>query len=231
MQSIVVWIQQHILFMFAIGIVACNFAWLMVCRKKLNIKWYVALIIAILHDVIGYTAMRLWAIIEVGGNLGKAANMRLFGAVFVLPLFYYLGAKLFKRGTSYVMDIAAVCLTIGLIWGRIDCLVSGCCAGMRFPSVTLHWPLREIELLYYGAFLLYYCPRIYQGKTHGEVYSIFMIASGALRFILEWFRVEYTTSIGGLHLAHIWALISFMLGLSIYGALMEKRKKQGGKHR
>ena len=187
--------------------------------------------VALLHDVVGYTAMRLLAIIEVGGDLSRAANMRLFGAVFLLPLFYYFGAKLFKRNTAVVMDISAVCLTIGLIFGRFDCLVGGCCAGMRFPIGSLHWPLREIELIYYVAFLLYYCTRIHHGKTHGEVYPIFMITYGILRFLLEWFRVEYTTSIGALHLAHIWALICFMLGLSVYETLKEKRQKQGGKNR
>ena len=156
--------------------------------------------------------------------------MRLFGAVFLLPLFYYFGARLFKRNTSLVMDISAACLVIGLIFGRFDCLVGGCCAGMRFPIGNLHWPLREIELLYYGAFLLYYCPRIHQGKTHGEVYPVFMITYGILRFVLEWFRVEYTTNIGAFHLAHIWAIICFMLGLSVYGTQIEQRRK-GGKNR
>ena len=132
-QGMSIWIQQHVLLMFAIGIIICNFAWLLSCKKKLSISWYAALIIAILHDIVGYTAMRLLAIIEVGGDISKAANMRLFGAVFLLPLFYYFGAKLFKRNTAVVMDISAVCLTIGLIFGRFDCLVGGCCTGMRLP--------------------------------------------------------------------------------------------------
>lgn len=230
-QGMSIWIQQHVLLMFAIGIIICNFAWLLSCKKKLSISWYAALIIAILHDIVGYTAMRLLAIIEAGGDISKAANMRLFGAVFLLPIFYYFGAKLFKRDISFVMDVSAVCLTIGLVFGRFDCLVSGCCAGMRIPFGGMYWPLREIELLYYGAFLLYYCPRIRQGKTSGEVYAVFMLTYGILRFFLEWFRVEYTTNIGVFHLAHMWALISFMMGLSIYGTLIERGKKQGGRHR
>ena len=68
MQSIGYWIQQHVLLMFAIGIIICNFIWLLFCRKQLNIKWAAALLIAILHDIVGYTAMRLLAIIEVGGD-------------------------------------------------------------------------------------------------------------------------------------------------------------------
>lgn len=224
-QSIGIWIQEHILLIFAIGIIICNFAWLMFCRKRLQIKWYEALPIAILHDIVGYAAMRLLAIIEVGGDISRAANMRLFGAVFVLPVLYYFVARIKKKKISLVMDIAAVCLVIGFVFGRFNCLVSGCCTGSRLPFCNLHWPLREIELLYYGVFLLYYCRRIHLGKTNGEVYAIFMITYGILRFILEWFRVEYTTSIGVFHLAHIWALITLLLGVSIYAEMKTSKTK------
>ena len=226
MQSIVVWIQQHILFMFAIGIVACNFAWLMVCRKKLNIKWYAALIIAILHDVIGYTAMRLWAIIEVGGDLGKAANMRLFGAVFVLPLLYCAWAKLFRHETALVMDASAICLSVGLLLGRINCLLGGCCIGTLIPGrMGWRWPIREVEIIYYVAFIAWYSHRIICDKTHGQVYPVFMISYGGLRFILEWFRVEYS-GVGGLHLGTIWSVLSIIIGLSIFFAQQEKQTKK-----
>ena len=228
MQNTGAWVQQHVLLMFAIGIVICNFVWLMSCRTKLNIRWYAALLVAILHDIVGYTAMRLLAIIEVGGDISKAANMRLFGAIFLLPLFYYLGARIFKISIPFVMDVAAICLTIGLVFGRFDCLVGGCCAGMRLPFGSLHWPIREIELIYYGAFLLYYCPRIHKGRTYGEVYPVFMISYGALRFILEWLRVEYTTSIGVLHLAHVWSIICVAVGLSVYFELQSKKNKKRG---
>ena len=138
MQNIGIWIQQHVLLMFAIGIIICNFIWIMVCRKTLNIKWYAALIIAILHDIVGYKAMRLLAIIEVGGDLSRAANMRLFGAVFLLPLLYYAWARFFRHKTSLIMDAAAICLTIGLIFGRFDCLVG--CLSVSDQSIMLRSP-------------------------------------------------------------------------------------------
>ena len=52
-----------------------------------------------------------------------------------------------------------------------------------------------------------------------------MIQYGALRFLLEWFREEYTTSFGIFHLAHIWCVISFAIGLSTYYELQSKGKK------
>ena len=89
-QGMSIWIQQHVLLMFAIGIIICNFAWLLSLQKKLSISWYAALIIAILHDIVGYTAMRLLAIIEVGGDISKAANMRLLEQYFSCRCFITL---------------------------------------------------------------------------------------------------------------------------------------------
>ena len=226
MNEILAWGKEHALLIFAIAIILFNFAWLLLCRKQLNLKWYVALAIAILHDIVGYTAMRLLAIIEVGGDISKAANMRLFGAVYLLPLLYYLVAKLLKKKNAVVMDVAAICLTIGLVFGRLDCLVGGCCKGVIFFGLSpIRWPLREIELVFYVFFLIHYGRKILNEQTHGEVYPVFMIQYGALRFILEWFREEYTTSFGIFHLAHIWCVISFAIGLSIYVELQAKAKK------
>lgn len=223
------WMKEHELLLFAIGIVVVNFVWLMLCRKKLNIRWYAALLIALLHDVVGYTAMRLLAIIEVGGDISRAANMRLFGAVFVLPLLYCLWARFFKHDKALVMDIAAICLSVGLIFGRVNCLFSGCCAGTLIPgSAVLHWPLRETELVYYGLFIAWYAPKILRGQTKGEAYPVFMISYGVLRFILEWFRVEYS-GFGVLHFGTIWSIISIMMGLSIYFSQREKERNKKGR--
>lgn len=226
MAMVVNWMQQHVLFMFAILIFLFNSIWFQNFRKDLNMGWPAVFLISLLHCVIGFFSMKLLAIIEVGGNLDKAANMRLFGAVYFLPIFYGLGAKLFHRDISRVFDMAAVSLVIGLVFGRFDCLVAGCCKGTIIPWLTSsHWPIREIELIYYAFFLIYYGKKILHKQTHGEVYPIFMIQYGILRFLLEWFRMEFTTSFGIFHLAHIWCIISFAAGLSIYYELQLREKK------
>ena len=219
-------ISQNVLLFFAIAIIIANYVWLMVCRNGLHITPVCAFVIAVLHDIIGYAAMRLLAILEVGGDLSRAANMRLFGAVFILPLLYFAVSRLTKANFGYVMDVASLCLVIGLVFGRLDCLVTGCCQGALIAgSTSLYWPLREVELLYYIGFLVFFAEKIRKERTHGEVYPVFMITYGALRFVLEWFRVEYTTSIGPLHLAHIWALLSLAIGISIYSELISKKGK------
>lgn len=210
------WVNQHFLLICALIIILLNYFWLSKCGRVFGFSKKAALLIAILHDIIGFYAMKLLAIIEVGGNLDKAANMRLFGAVFVLPFLYYACSKALKVQPGKMMDIAAISCINGLVMGRIDCLVGGCCKGILIMGGPLRWPLREIELVFYIGFILLFYRKILQNKTNGEVYPLYMISYGALRFILEWFREEYTTNIGILHLAHIWAILSVLIGASFY---------------
>lgn len=198
--------------------------WWLKFQRDLGVLWKEALLLAVGHFVVGVIVMKLWAILEAGGNLEKAANMRMYGAMFLMPPMYYLWAKLTKRNISLAMDAATICLQIGLIVGRINCLLGGCCEGTRiiFGS-SVRWPIREIELAYCVIFCVIYCIRILKKKTHGEVLSAMMVSYGALRFILEWIREEYTGNIGVFHLAHIWSLITIVIGAGIYYILAKKQ--------
>lgn len=218
--------ENHHLLLFALAIITGNFAWLMCFREELRIDYKTAFGIAVLHDIIGYSAMKFWAIVEVGGDLSRAVDMRLFGAVFVLPLFYYAGARRAKRNVAMVMDISAICLVIGLICGRLNCLYVGCCVGTDIWGLQrLKWPLRETELIFYFGFIAYFGKKIYRKQTYGQIYALFMFLYGGMRFLMEWVRVEYTTRVGIFHLAHIWALLSFCVGASIYFELQSRKKR------
>lgn len=52
-----------------------------------------------------------------------------------------------------------------------------------------------------------------------------MITYGALRFVLELFRVEYG-ALGPVHFGTIWSVISIIVGLSIYYTQQEKIKRK-----
>ena len=47
--------------------------------------------------------------------------MSIFGAVFFMPVGYYLGAKLFRRPLADVFDIFAVPMIFTLFCSRINC--------------------------------------------------------------------------------------------------------------
>lgn len=192
--------------------------------------WYSALLCAVLHTIYGVLTVKLFAFLETGFNPESLGNMSLFGGVFMMPLAYWLGAKLFKRPCKEVFDIFTPCMIFTLLCARVNCILSGCCMGLLIPGLDgLRWPTRELEIIFYIILLLWLCPRVLHGKTQGTVYPIYMAAYGAFRFIIEWFRTYDGTSI--IHRGHIWALSSLIMGLSIYFTQKERITKQGGKNR
>lgn len=194
-----------------------NFCWLYQTRDRLHMKLYAVLPFTVLHVLYGVLTVRLFAALE-----GVPGGMSLFGAVFLMPAAYYAGAKLFKRPPAEVFDIFTICLVATLFFARINCLVSGCCLGRQiFHQSEVRWPTRETELLFYIVFLLLLAPRVRRGRTNGTIYPIYMAAYGLFRMIIECFR-ESTATSSIFHLSHVWAVITFCLGMSI---LMEMKKR------
>jgi len=223
MKHIILFLMRRTLLLCIILGVVIMSVWWLKFQKKLRMKWYMAPIFSILHFLAGLVLMKFWALVEVGFVWEKSVSMRLFGAAFFLPPLYYFGAKLSKRDAILVMDISAVCNLIGLFVGRVNCMMAGCCEGFLIND-NLRWPLREIEMIYCVIFVLYFWQRIYKQKTNGSALPIMLISYGALRFVLEWFREEYTGELGFLHLAHIWSLIAIVEGCIMYYWIMKKNK-------
>lgn len=218
-----------LLLLLAVG-AAFTFLWLMLCKERLRIKWYAALPVAVLHTICGVLCVKAFAVVEVGFDMSKAGNMSLFGAIFFLPLFYYLGAKLTRRKPAEVFDVFTICTIFTLMCARINCIISGCCTGKVIPGMSIRWPTRELEILFYIVLLFWLGRPVRQSKRVGMIYPLYMIAYGAFRFLTEWLRAYETAS--PLHRGHVWALITLALGLSIYYTQKEKiTKKIGGKQR
>lgn len=222
MREIYLWFGRHQLILFALLIYIALCFWISIFQKKLKLSWVEIYLIPLGHVVIGWTCMWLLALVEVGFDMERAANMRLYGAIFALPPLYYAWAKWRKKDISRVMDMSSICVIFGAISGRLNCFTTGCCQGVFNGS--FRWPLREAELAFYGLFILIFAPKIAKGKTRGQVYPIYMMAYGTLRFISEFVREEFTTQVGALHLAHIWSIISILAGAIWYG-LVRKRNQ------
>ena len=200
-----------------VGVVLMSVWWLKF-QKKLNMKWYWAPILSITYFVISLIAVKFWALLEVGFDSTKAANMRLYGAIFVLPELSYFIAKLTKRNPALVVDIMGVCATIGLFSVRINCLIAGCCKGVLIePNGTARWPLVELEMVLCVVLCLYFWNKVYKQQTKGTAYPIIIMIYGIFRFIIEWVREEYTGQIWIFHMAHIWSIIAIIgAAIAIY---------------
>ena len=189
--------------------------WLILLRKRLDMPWYAAIPLAILSTVYGVLTAKVFAFLESGFNTDSLGNMSLFGGVFFMPLAYWLGAKLSKRSYREVFDVFTPCIIFTVMCARINCIVSGCCIGLPIPGMNgVRFPTREAEILFYIILLICLCPRVLKGKYRGQAYPIYMISYGAFRFVEEFFRSADTSSV--FHRAHIWALITLIIGISIY---------------
>lgn len=218
-----IFLEYALAFLLSIGTLF-TFIWLCLLRNRLRIKWYIALPIAICHTLYGVLTVTVFAFLETGFDTDRLGNMSLFGGVFFMPLAYWLGAKLSRRKTAEVFDIFTICMLFTLMCARINCILSGCCQGLVIPGLNgFHWPTRELEILFYLVLIVLLGRKVLAGKTHGEVYPIFMIAYGIFRFIIEFFRYS-THQFGVFHIAHLWAVVTLILGLCIYSELIRKHR-------
>lgn len=187
--------------------------WLILCRKKLNIKWYAAIPLGIIHTLCGVLCVKGFAFLESFGK--NSGGMSLYGAIFFLPVFYALGARLTKRRMADVFDTFTVCMVLTLAIVRLNCILTGCCYGIPFfGNKDLLWPTRELEIVFNLIMLIIIIPKVIKGKSNSEIYPLYMFSYGAFRFVIEFFRHSNTGYL--IHVGHLWSLVSFIIGLSVY---------------
>ncbi len=203
---------------------AFTFYWLMKFKDRLRLNWWKALLASLVHTVFGVLCVTTFAMLE-SLRLSAFGNLSIFGATFFMPILFFAFAKLGKRDMADVFDIGTISMMFTLMCSRFNCIVTGCCKGLPlFHSATLRWPTRELEIIFYIVLILILGLSVKRGKSNGKNYPIYMIAYGAFRFIIEWVRVYDAPSF--IHRAHIWAIISLFLGISILAEIKNKQKKQ-----
>ena len=213
---------ENILYvLLAIGVVF-NLFWLGENKSKLKINSLAIFLLSVVHTVIGVLFVKTFAFLESGSFSG----MSIFGAVFFMPVAYFLGAKLFKRNMAEVFDIFTICMVFTLLLARFNCIFSGCCLGLPIPFINeARWPTREAEIVLYIVFLIVFSKKASRKVSTGEIYPIYMIWYGVFRFIVEWFR-EAKYFVGVLHISHIWAIVSIVVGGCIYLNIRNKSKTE-----
>lgn len=221
--DIFLWVMTHKLEILLAVATLFGYIWLSQCKKKLGINEITALLLAVLHTVIGLVSVRVFAFLESGSMGGQS----LYGGIFFMPLVYYLGAKIFKRNIADVFDVFAIDMIFTMLCARINCLIAQCCFGLPIPGTDgLCWPTREAELVFYAVLLVWLGRKVGKPKYSGTVYPLYMISYGIFRFVIEWFR-ETENFIGIFHISHVWSLVSIAVGGFIYYKIMQKQK--GGK--
>ena len=182
------WMTEHALWLLLGAAGVFTAVWLWMLRPRLRMSRIAVILFSLAHLAVGVACVKVFAAMEAGEASG-ISRMSLFGAIFFLPVFYFAGAKITKRKASDVFDIFGVAMIATLFFARINCLIAGCCKGLSIHGLEpARWPTREAELVFYVVFLALMAPRVFKNKTKGRLYPIYMIAYGAFRFTIEFFR-------------------------------------------
>jgi len=216
--------DNALLLLLGIGTVF-NIIWLLPFRSRLRWNMAGVILFSVLHTVYGVFCVKVFAVLETA-NMENAGNMSLFGGVFFMPLLYFAAAKATGSKTADVFDISAVCMIFTVMCARVNCIISGCCFGKPlFGHSSLRWPTREMEILFYIVLLVILIRKVRNGESEGRVYPIYMIAYGVFRFLCEWVRNYESAAL--IHRAHIWAVVSLIIGLSIYYEENNRTNRKG----
>lgn len=218
------WLEEHILLTCLILATIVGCIWLWLFRRRLRISLPLIPVMSTLNTAAGVVCVKLFAGLESWGN-PLESGQSLFGSIFLLPIVYFIGAKLFRRPFCDVFDIFVMCTITTLIFARIACIVSGCCLGQLLPgSESVRWPTRELEIIFHIGLLIFFYIKNRKGIQSGNLWALYMIAYGSFRFCEEWLRAG-NTILGPFHYGHIWAVLSIIVGSAIYIELREQRNK------
>ena len=162
---------------------------------------------AIKHSIYGDYPHWTWGMTFYGG---------LFGGVVTFILmyrFYYL--KNNEPIFGNILVIAPACIALGHAFGRIGCYLSGCCYGIEtHTSLDVYFPIHNHSYLptqlYEMAFLF-----VLSGvlaflafkKITRYTFSVYMLAYGTFRFIIEFFRGDERGQLMGLSPSQYWCIL------------------------
>ena len=126
------------------------------------------------------------------------------GAAFFLAIYFGIGHFVFKDKKHIdsffdVADIAAASIAVAHAFGRIGCLMAGCCHGriadvwyaVNMPAVSLESkvvPIQLYEAIFLFAMFGFFTYRIYSKKSCNL--PLYMAIYGAWRFVIEYFRTD-----------------------------------------
>ncbi len=211
----------------ALGLLACIFVFYFYTtkRKVPNDLQDFTFFITIISIAIGFLGAKLFQAfydyIETGKfdfyNSGMTVMGGLIGGASTFLISYFaVGHFLFtgnKRGLhlkyfNEVLLVAPLCITIAHAFGRLGCLMSGCCHGaylgteyvfggvwMRAPDtgeIGYHVPTQLYESLF--LFALFAILSVLYFKRYNITMHVYLIAYGLWRFFIEYVR---TDKVGG----------------------------------
>lgn len=201
------------------------------------------LILGTLVGARGLYVLSYWREDFAGRPLWQVFNIRGGGLVFYGGLIgASLACVLYVRWKKLPLwktaDILAPGVALGHAFGRVGCLMNGCCYGracdlpwaIRFPYGHATYPNRVHPTEIYEAVLdsilyLFLAWLFRRKKFDGQVFAVYLLGYAMLRAFVESFRGDYTTYYFGGHAtpAQVLSLFIFAAGALLWWMLSGRK--------
>ena len=162
----------------------------------------------------------------------------LIGGIVTFLVVYAIFRKRYKTRLIDVLSIAPCCILIAHAFGRVGCLFAGCCHGPETDAwygIYMHTsafgyakvvPTQLFEALFLFA-LFGICFFLVWKKDFKYNLSIYLIAYGIFRFVLEFVRADDRGQLlGGISPSQFWSIIMVIAGVGVYFLLNWLHKKR-----
>lgn len=163
-----------------------------------------------------------------------------YGGIIGGFLVFILMCKRYKYNPLKIGDLAVASLAIGQGFGRIGCLLAGCCYGAEttssigiiFPADSLApagiplYPTQIFSSIFdfaLGLFLLWYGNK---NKEKGKTMSMYMIIYSIGRFFVEFLRNDPRGSVGSLSTSQFISIFILIGGILLYNINKLKGRKE-----
>ena len=206
----------------AVGIIVCMVVFFLYTAKA-NMRREVqdfAFYIAILAIIGGFAAawffqvMYNWietGVLNWGSTAITAMGGFIGGAVFFVAFYFGIGALVFKgekknyhkEDFNTILRVAPICITIAHAFGRLGCLMAGCCHGAYLGTEYVvggiwmkcdsnGWGFYVPTQLYESLFLfvLFAVLSIMYFKRSNITHVVYLAGYGIWRFVIEFFRTD-----------------------------------------
>ncbi|MDD5596279.1 MAG: prolipoprotein diacylglyceryl transferase [Candidatus Omnitrophica bacterium] len=184
--------------------------------KKRNINREVILNLCFLALVSGIIGARLFYVLEnyqfyfkYPGEIFilQHGGLSWFGGLILGFLASLLYMKKKKLSVYQILDLLAPFIALGQAFGRVGCLLNGCCFGKTGVPVQIY-----SSAILLGIFLIL---RVLQDRPHkeGEIFFFYLLLYSLKRFFIEFWRIDNPVVFWNLTLFQLLSIGLFFLAL------------------
>lgn len=187
-------------------------------RKKYELSLWKAIVIPFALTVFGVAGTMILAFIESGSWGG----ISFYGSVFLIPVGMFFFSLLIREKYSHVLDFSVTQICAMLAVMKVLCLKSGCCYGIMITE-SFQFPSQMVEVFTgFGLMVLFLVLEV-KGMFKGELYPLYFLVYGGMRFVLNFFRGGISPFVWILPAGHFWSIIAMLIGFTSL-MIMEKRR-------